>query len=61
MPVWLQVTLLLVGFASVVPLFVLANTSNPRAAWRALKEYLMCMGILAAPAGLYLVGSWLMY
>lgn len=52
MPVWLQFALTIVGLVAVVPLFVLANTTSLSAAWYALRQYLLCMGILAAPAAL---------
>lgn len=60
MPPWLQVTLTIAGLLAVVPLFVLANTSSPAAAWYALKRYLLYLGILALPAALFVPVYWLM-
>lgn len=58
MPLWLQVTLFVAGLVSVVPLFVLANTSRPAAAWYALKRYLLCWAILIVPAALFNLVYW---
>ena len=64
MPNWLLFTLTLAGLFSVVPLFVLGATGgNWRQAWHALKQYLLCMGIIAIPAALYALGYgiWFMF
>lgn len=60
MPVWLQVTLTLGGMVAVVPLFILGNTGSPKAAWEALRGFLLCMAILAAPAALLGAVMWVM-
>jgi hypothetical protein len=58
MPPWLQFVLAIAGLFAVVPLFVLANTTRPAAAWYALKRYVLCMAILAAPAALFTLVYW---
>lgn len=60
MPDWLLFTLTIAGLLSVVPLFVLANTSSLAAAWYALKRYLLCWAILIVPAVLFNLVYWLL-
>jgi hypothetical protein len=60
MPVWLQYTLTMVALVAVVPLFVWANTGRLSSAWYALKRYLLCMAILAAPGAVFTLVYWLL-
>jgi hypothetical protein len=48
---WLAILALL----AVVPLFVWANTGRLSSAWYALKQYLLCLGIICAPATVWLL------
>lgn len=53
MPPWLQFVLTLLGFALVVPLWVLgASGGKWREALRAMKQYLGLIAMMAAPAAL---------
>jgi hypothetical protein len=60
MPLWLETTLTIAALLSVVPLAVLANTSSPKAAWRASKEYVLYLAILVVPGALFTLVYWLM-
>jgi hypothetical protein len=60
MPFWLQAVCALILFVGVVPLFVWANTGSLRAARYALKRYLLCVAVVAAPAALFCLVYWAM-
>ena len=58
MPVWLKLSLLILGCTLVVPLFVLANTGgNWRVALRAWRSYALVLLALATPAIIVGIGT----
>ena len=58
MPVWLKLSLVILGFTLVVPLFVLGNTGgNWRAALRAWRSYALVLLALASPAIIVGIGT----
>lgn len=57
---WVWYWLAILALLAVVPLFVWANTGRASSAWYALRRYLLCLGILAAPGVLFTAVYWLM-
>jgi hypothetical protein len=57
---WVWYWLAMAALVAVVPLFVWANTGRASSAWYALKRYLLCLGILALPAALFVPVYWFM-
>jgi hypothetical protein len=57
---WVWYGLAMVALVAIVPLFVWANTGRLSSARYALKRYLLCLGILALPALLFVPVYWYM-
>lgn len=57
---WFWYAVAMLALVAVVPLFVWANTGRLSSARYALRRYLLCMGILAAPAVLFCAVYWAM-
>lgn len=55
MPLWLHAGIVVILLLAVVPAFVWANTGRLSSAWYALKRYLLCLGVIAAPAAVWLL------
>lgn len=56
--VWVWYGVAMLCLLAVVPLFVWANTGRPASAWYALKRYLLCLAIIAAPAAVFVPVYW---
>lgn len=58
---WVWYGLAILALLAVVPLFVWANTGRLSSARYALRRYLLCLAILAAPGAVVAGAYWLMF